>query len=166
VPIDRRSSHSIWGTSIAPEATMGSRCLLLFRQAGSSTLLFPSWGWVATTIASMAKIAAPMLLAGKSVRTPSLCSFRALVMSPRGEIHGFPTEPLIRFLSPFCRAQGSLPPLVGHLKQLEAGTRTSLIRKVGTLLGVPSTAAWAYLLSIPRTSVFPQGGLEAQESQP
>ena len=43
----------------------------------------------------LAKIAAPMLLAGKSVRTPGLWSFRAPVMSPRGEILGFLTKPLV-----------------------------------------------------------------------
>jgi hypothetical protein len=46
-------------------------------------------------MASLAKIAAPMLLAGKSMRTPSLWLFRAPVMSPRGEILGFLTEPLV-----------------------------------------------------------------------
>ena len=44
---------------------------------------------------SMAKIVAPVLLAGKSVRTPGLLSFRAPVMSPRGVILGFLTEPLV-----------------------------------------------------------------------
>jgi hypothetical protein len=43
----------------------------------------------------IAKIVMPVLLAGKSVRTLGLGSFRAPVMSPRGEILGFPTEPLI-----------------------------------------------------------------------
>ena len=43
---------------------------------------------------SLANIAVPVLLAGKSVRTLGLRSFRALVMSPSGEILGFSTEPL------------------------------------------------------------------------
>ena len=47
------------------------------------------------TIASMAKIAAPVLLAGEFMRILGLRSFRAPVMSPRGEILGFPIEPLI-----------------------------------------------------------------------
>jgi hypothetical protein len=46
-------------------------------------------------MASLAKIAVPMLLAGKSVRTPGLWSFRALIMSRRGEMLGFSTEPLV-----------------------------------------------------------------------
>ena len=57
--------------------------------------LGPSSGWAVTMMASMAKIAVPMLLMGKSVRTPGLQSFRALVMSPKGEILGFLAEPLI-----------------------------------------------------------------------
>ena len=44
-------------------------------------------------MASVAKIAAPVLLTG-NVRTPGLWSFCAPVMSPRGEILGFPIEPL------------------------------------------------------------------------
>ena len=44
---------------------------------------------------SLAKIAAPVLLAGKSMKTLGLWLFRAPVMSPRREILGFPTEPLI-----------------------------------------------------------------------
>ena len=46
-------------------------------------------------MALLPKIAAPVLLVGKSVRTPGLRSFRALVTSPTGEILGFPTKPLI-----------------------------------------------------------------------
>ena len=57
--------------------------------------LSPSLGWVVTMMASLAKIATPMLLVGKFVRTLSLRSFRALVMSTRGEILGFPIEPLL-----------------------------------------------------------------------
>jgi hypothetical protein len=57
--------------------------------------LGPSLGWVVMIMASVAKIAAPVLLAGKSVRTLGLWSFCALVMSPRGEIMGFPTKPLV-----------------------------------------------------------------------
>ena len=57
--------------------------------------IVPSVGWATTTIASVAKIVAPVLLAGKSVRTPSLRSFRTLVMSPRGKILEFSTEPLV-----------------------------------------------------------------------
>ena len=64
-------------------------------------------------IASLAKIIMPVLLAGKSVRTPSLRSFRALVMSPRGEILDFPTELLVWVLSPFSRAQGFFVSLGG-----------------------------------------------------
>ena len=57
--------------------------------------LSPSLGWAITIMASVAKIDVPVLLAGKSMRTPGLRSFRALVMSPRGEILGFPIEPLV-----------------------------------------------------------------------
>jgi hypothetical protein len=46
-------------------------------------------------MASLAKIVVPMLLAGKSMRTLGLRSFRAPVMSPRWEILGFLTEPLL-----------------------------------------------------------------------
>ena len=46
-------------------------------------------------MASLAKIAVPMLLAGKSMRTLGLRSFRALVMSLGGKILGFLTKPLI-----------------------------------------------------------------------
>ena len=46
-------------------------------------------------MASLAKIVVPMLLAVKSMRTLGLRSFYALVMSPKGEILGFPTEPLV-----------------------------------------------------------------------
>ena len=46
-------------------------------------------------MALVAKIVVPVLLAGKSMRTLALRSFRALVMSSRGEILGFPTEPLV-----------------------------------------------------------------------
>ena len=44
---------------------------------------------------SLGKIIVPMLLVDKSMRTLGLQSFRALVVSPRGEILGFPTEPLV-----------------------------------------------------------------------
>ena len=57
--------------------------------------LGPMLGWAGTTMASVAKIAAPVLLAGKSVRTLGLRSFHALVMFPRGKILGFPVEPLV-----------------------------------------------------------------------
>ena len=57
--------------------------------------LGPSLGWAVTMMASVAKIATPMLLMVMSMRTPGLQSFHALVMSPRGEILGFPTEPLV-----------------------------------------------------------------------
>ena len=57
--------------------------------------LSPSVGWVVTMMASLAKIVVPVLLAGKSMRTPGAWSFRALVMSSRGEIPGFLIEPLI-----------------------------------------------------------------------
>ena len=57
--------------------------------------LSPSLGWVVTMMALVSKIAAPLLLAGKSVRTPGLQSFNAPVMSPRREILGFLAEPLI-----------------------------------------------------------------------
>jgi hypothetical protein len=46
-------------------------------------------------MASLAKIIVLVLLASKSVRTLGLWSFSALVMSPRGEILGFPIEPLV-----------------------------------------------------------------------
>jgi hypothetical protein len=55
---------------------------------------------------SVAKIVAPMLLAGESMRSPSLQSFHALVVSPKGYILGFLTEPLVWFLSPSIGAQG------------------------------------------------------------
>jgi hypothetical protein len=54
-----------------------------------------SLGWDITMMASMAKITAPVLLMGKSMRTPGLRSFHAPVMSPRGEILGFLTELLV-----------------------------------------------------------------------
>ena len=57
--------------------------------------LGPSLGWAITTMASVTKIAEPVLLAGESVRTLGLWSFHALVMSPKGEILSFPTEPLV-----------------------------------------------------------------------
>ena len=57
--------------------------------------LDPLLGWAVTMMVLLAKIAAPILLAGKSVRTPGLQLFHALVMSPRGEIFGFPIEPLV-----------------------------------------------------------------------
>jgi hypothetical protein len=46
-------------------------------------------------MALVAKIAVPVLLAGKSMRTLGLRSFHAPAMSPRGEILDFLTEPLI-----------------------------------------------------------------------
>jgi hypothetical protein len=46
-------------------------------------------------MASLAKITAPMLLAVKFMRTLGLRSFYAPVMSPRGEILDFLTEPLV-----------------------------------------------------------------------
>jgi hypothetical protein len=46
-------------------------------------------------MALVANIAVPVLLASESMRTPGLRLFHALVMSPRGEILGFLTEPLI-----------------------------------------------------------------------
>jgi hypothetical protein len=46
-------------------------------------------------MALLAKITAPVLLAGKSVRTLDLWSFHAPVMSPGGEILGFSIEPLV-----------------------------------------------------------------------
>ena len=57
--------------------------------------LGPSLGWAVMTMASVAKIAVSVLLAGESVRTLGLRSFRAPVMSPRGEILGFPVEALV-----------------------------------------------------------------------
>ena len=57
--------------------------------------LSPFLGWVVTIMASVAKIVVPMLLAYKSMRTLGLWSFYALVMSPKGEILGFLTEPLV-----------------------------------------------------------------------
>jgi hypothetical protein len=47
------------------------------------------------TMASVAKIATPVLLTGKFMRTPGLRSFRAPVISPKGEILGFMVEPLV-----------------------------------------------------------------------
>jgi hypothetical protein len=41
------------------------------------------------------KIVVPVLLTGKSLRTLGLWSFRAPIMSLRGEILGFSAEPLI-----------------------------------------------------------------------
>jgi hypothetical protein len=43
----------------------------------------PSLGWVVLIMASVAKIAAPVLLVDKFVRTPSLLSFCDLDMSPK-----------------------------------------------------------------------------------
>jgi hypothetical protein len=68
--------------------------------------LGPSLGWAITTMASVAKIAVPVLLTGKSMRTLGLRSFRAPVMSPKGEILGFPVEPLVLYPSPSVGAQG------------------------------------------------------------
>ena len=52
-------------------------------------------GWAIMAMASMAKIAVPVLLVGESMRTLGLQSFLALVMSPIGEILGFLAEPLV-----------------------------------------------------------------------
>jgi hypothetical protein len=57
--------------------------------------LDPSLGWAVTKMASLAKLTAPVLLAGKSLRTLGLRSFCAPVMSPRGKILDFSTEPLV-----------------------------------------------------------------------
>jgi hypothetical protein len=57
--------------------------------------LGPSLGWAIIIMALVAKIAAPVLLAGKSMRTLGLRSFRAQVMSPRGEILDFLTKPVV-----------------------------------------------------------------------
>ena len=57
--------------------------------------LGPSLGWAVTTMASVAKIIAPVLLEGESVSTLGLWSFRAPVMSPRGDILGFLIKPLV-----------------------------------------------------------------------
>jgi hypothetical protein len=46
-------------------------------------------------MASLTKIATPMILTGKSMRTLGLRLFRAPVMSPNGEILSFLTEPLV-----------------------------------------------------------------------
>jgi hypothetical protein len=46
-------------------------------------------------MASVAKIAMVVLLAGESMRTLGLRSFHTSVMSLRGEILGFMAEPLI-----------------------------------------------------------------------
>ena len=43
---------------------------------------------------------------------------------------------------------------MGHYERLEAGTQTSLVQMVRTLLGVPAIVAWARFPSIPRTLVF------------
>ena len=50
---------------------------------------------------------------------------------------------------------------MGHHKRLGISTRTSLIQTIGTLLGIPTTAAWARLPSVPRT-LGALGGLEAR----
>ena len=61
----------------------------------------------------------PVLLAGKSVRTPSLWSFHALVMSPRGIFsasrlsHSYSSRAHLSVLG------GSLPPSLGHHERLE-----------------------------------------------
>jgi hypothetical protein len=57
--------------------------------------LDPSLGWAVTMMASLAKIATPVLLVGKSMRTLGLRLFCAPVMSPRGEILGFLIKPLV-----------------------------------------------------------------------
>ena len=75
--------------------------------------LHPSLGWAITMMALLAKIAVPMLLAGKSTRTSGLRSFHAPVMSSRGEIVGFLIEPLVKFPSPSVGTQGLATSLVG-----------------------------------------------------
>jgi hypothetical protein len=55
----------------------------------------PLLGWAIMTMASVAKIVVPMLPVGEFVRTLGLRLVRTLVMSPRGEIFGLPTEPLV-----------------------------------------------------------------------
>jgi hypothetical protein len=84
----------VWGDNTAPEvvATLESSWALSSLQLKDDV---PSMGWAAMTIASLAKIVAPILLAGKSERTPDLRSFHAPVISPRAEILGFLTEPII-----------------------------------------------------------------------
>jgi hypothetical protein len=69
----------------------------------------PSLGWAITMMASLAKITVPMLLAGKSVRTPGLRSFRALVMSPQRRDPRLPDratrivpEPIYRYSRARC----------------------------------------------------------------
>ena len=57
--------------------------------------LGPSLGWAIMTMALVDKIPRPELLVGESVRTLGLRSFHAPVMSPKGEILDFLTEPLI-----------------------------------------------------------------------
>jgi hypothetical protein len=46
-------------------------------------------------MAPVAKIVVPVILAGKSMRTLGLRSFRAQVISPRGEILDFLTKPIV-----------------------------------------------------------------------
>ena len=57
--------------------------------------LGPLLGWAIMTMASVAKIAVPVLPVGESMRTLGLWWFCALVMSFRVEILVFLTEPLI-----------------------------------------------------------------------
>jgi hypothetical protein len=57
--------------------------------------LGPSLGWGVTIMPLVAKIVVLVLPVGESMRTPGLRSFRVPVMSPRGEILSFPTEPLV-----------------------------------------------------------------------
>ena len=109
-------------------------------------------------IALVAKIAMPVLLVGKSVRTPSLWSFRALVMSLGWRFsasrpsHSYSSQARLSVL------EGSLPPSLGHHEQLEVDTQISLslVQTIGTLLGVLAIATWAHLLRVSCTSVsFP-----------
>ena len=52
-------------------------------------------GMAVRTMDSVAEITVLVLLVGKSVRTPGLQLFHALVMSPLGDVLGFLTEPLV-----------------------------------------------------------------------
>jgi hypothetical protein len=75
--------------------------------------LGPLLGWAIMTMASVVKIAAPVLLVGKSMRTLGLWSFRALVKSSRGEILSFSIEPPVLFLSLSIGARGLAASLDG-----------------------------------------------------
>jgi hypothetical protein len=84
------------GSRVPLKAIVGPRSLWCLDEPFSQLgVVVPSLGWAVTTMASVAKIVVPVLLAGESVSTLGLWLFRAPVMSLRGEILDFLTEPLV-----------------------------------------------------------------------